>query len=207
MLTLLHNVLDWAPLGVPASLFVITLVIFFHELGHFLVARACGVAVEIFSIGFGREIAGWTDKTGTRWKISWLPFGGYVKFLGDENAASVPDRAAIQQMSEEKRKDALQLKPLHQRALVVLAGPAANFIRRLSCSASCSPVSGQRGFPPMWVRCRRIRPPPRPGSSRATRSPPSTASPCNCGSGNCRASSSPARARRSRCRSCARGTL
>ena len=131
MPTFLHQLFAWAPLGVPAFVFVVTLVVFFHELGHFLVARACGVAVETFSIGFGSEIFGWTDKKGTRWKISWLPFGGYVKFLGDENVASTPDRAALEQMSEAKRKDTLQLKPLWQRSLVVAAGPVANFILAL----------------------------------------------------------------------------
>ena len=128
MPTFLHQLFAWAPLGVPAFLFVITFVVFFHELGHFLVARACGVAVKTFSLGFGSEIVGWTDKKGTRWRISWIPLGGYVMFLGDENAASMPDRAALEQMSEEKRKDTIQFKPLWQRALVVVAGPMANFV-------------------------------------------------------------------------------
>ena len=83
---------SWTPLGLPAFLFVITLVVFFHELGHFLVARAFGVKVDVFSVGFGKEIFGRTDKHGTRWKVSWLPIGGYVKFAGDANAASAPDR-------------------------------------------------------------------------------------------------------------------
>ena len=73
MLDALHSLVAWTPLGLPAFLFVITLVVFFHELGHFLVARACGVKVDVFSVGFGREIVGWTDKRGTRWKVSWLP--------------------------------------------------------------------------------------------------------------------------------------
>ncbi|MGA7714275.1 MAG: RIP metalloprotease RseP [Rhizomicrobium sp.] len=128
MPTFLHQLFAWAPLGVPAFLFVITFVVFFHELGHFLVARACGVAVKTFSLGFGSEIVGWTDKKGTRWRISWIPLGGYVMFLGDENAASMPDRSALEQMSEETRKDTIQFKPLWQRALVVVAGPAANFV-------------------------------------------------------------------------------
>lgn len=94
MLDALRSLVLWTPLGLPAFLFVITLVVFFHELGHFLVARACGVKVDVFSVGFGREIFGWTDKSGTRWKVSWLPVGGYVKFAGDANAASIPDRTA-----------------------------------------------------------------------------------------------------------------
>ena len=73
-------------------LFVLTIVVFFHELGHFLVARWCGVRVQVFSIGFGRELFGFNDRHGTRWKLAAIPLGGYVKFLGDENAASVPDR-------------------------------------------------------------------------------------------------------------------
>src|SRR5438105_9032889 len=80
-------------------LFVLTVVVFVHELGHFLVARWCGVRVMVFSIGFGRELVGVTDRYGTRWKISAIPLGGYVKFFGDENAASVPDRDRIDSMS------------------------------------------------------------------------------------------------------------
>jgi regulator of sigma E protease len=128
MLTFLRDLYDWAPLGIPAFIFVITLVVFFHELGHFLIARACGVAIETFSIGFGGELFGWTDKKGTRWKVSWLPLGGYVKFMGDENAASAPDRERIAQMTEDEKQSAFPLKPLWQRMLVVAAGPAANFV-------------------------------------------------------------------------------
>jgi regulator of sigma E protease len=128
MLSVFHDLFAWAPVGLPAFVFLITLVVFFHELGHFLVARACGVGIETFSIGFGREVFGWTDRKGTRWKISWLPLGGYVKFLGDENAASTPDRERIARMDAAERSNAFPLKPLYQRALVVLAGPVANFL-------------------------------------------------------------------------------
>jgi regulator of sigma E protease len=128
MFEALHNLAIWTPLGLPAFLFVITLVVFFHELGHFLVARACGVKVDVFSVGFGKEIFGWTDKTGTRWKVSWLPIGGYVKFAGDANAASAPDRAAEMRMSAAERATTLMFKPVWQRALVAVAGPVANFI-------------------------------------------------------------------------------
>src|ERR1700685_1822358 len=82
-------------------LFVLTIVVFFHELGHFLVARLCGIKVLTFSIGFGPEIVGFYDRYGTRWKISAVPLGGYVKFLGDENAASKPDREAATSMTED----------------------------------------------------------------------------------------------------------
>ncbi|RAV74367.1 RIP metalloprotease RseP, partial [Aerococcus loyolae] len=84
-------------------LFVLTVVVFFHEMGHFLVARLCGVKVDTFSIGFGREITGWTDRHGTRWKICWVPLGGYVKFVGDESAASTPDRRRLAAIPEEER--------------------------------------------------------------------------------------------------------
>src|SRR4029450_13744677 len=88
-------------------LFVLTLVVFFHELGHFLVARWCGVRVMVFSIGFGPELYGFDDTHGTRWKISAIPLGGYVKFFGDENAASVPDQQALAAMSESEGRHRL----------------------------------------------------------------------------------------------------
>jgi regulator of sigma E protease len=108
--------------------FVITAVVFFHELGHYSVARLFGVRVETFSLGFGREIVGRTDKHGTRWKIGWLPVGGYVRFFGDADAASRPDREAAESMSVSERKVSLQHKPIYQRALIVAAGPFANFL-------------------------------------------------------------------------------
>lgn len=128
MLTMIHDLVAWAPLGIPAFIVVIGLVVFFHELGHFLAARACGVGVKIFSIGFGPEIFGWNDRHGTRWKLSWLPLGGYVMFEGDANAASTPDAEAVAAMTPEERARALPLKPLWQRMIVVAAGPIANFI-------------------------------------------------------------------------------
>ena len=82
-----------------AFLFVLTVVIFVHELGHFLVARWCGVKVKTFSIGFGKEIFGFFDRYGTRWRLAWIPLGGYVKFMDDENGASVPSRDALQRMT------------------------------------------------------------------------------------------------------------
>jgi regulator of sigma E protease len=100
--------------------------VFFHELGHYLVARLFKVPAEIFSIGFGRELFGWTDKQGTRWKVSLLPLGGYVKFVGDMGPASAP--AAEQEIPEELRDRAFQFRPVWQRFLIVLAGPVANFI-------------------------------------------------------------------------------
>ena len=108
-------------------LFVLTIVVFFHELGHFLMARWCGIKVLVFSIGFGPEIAGFNDRYGTRWKISAVPLGGYVKFFGDENAASVPDLTAAAAMNEADKKDSFHVPTGRSRALVVAAGPIANF--------------------------------------------------------------------------------
>ena len=109
-------------------LFVLTIVVFFHELGHFLVARWCGVRVLVFSIGFGPEIVGFNDRHGTRWKIAAIPLGGYVKFFGDENAASVPDAEQLAAMTEPQRRDSFFHKSVGARAAVVAAGPIANFI-------------------------------------------------------------------------------
>src|SRR3954466_7811800 len=85
-------------------LFVLTVVVFFHELGHFLVARWCGVRVLVFSLGFGPEIVGFNDGHGTRWKLSAIPLGGYVKFFGDDSAASTPDQASLATMNEDERR-------------------------------------------------------------------------------------------------------
>jgi regulator of sigma E protease len=100
--------------------------VFFHELGHYLVARWFKVRAETFSIGFGHEIFGWTDRLGTRWKVGWLPLGGYVKFVGDMNPASVP--SPEEEIAPEVREGAFQLRPVWQRFLIVLAGPMANFL-------------------------------------------------------------------------------
>jgi regulator of sigma E protease len=104
--------------------------VFFHELGHYLAARLFGIKSEVFSIGFGPEIAGWTDKQGTRWKLSWIPLGGYVRFAGDMNPASQPDPAWLA-LPPAERARTFQAKPLWQRATVVLAGPATNFFLAL----------------------------------------------------------------------------
>jgi len=130
-------------------LFVLTIVVFFHELGHFAVARWCNVKVDAFSVGFGRELFGRTDKKGTRWKLCWIPLGGYVKFAGDENAASVPNRELIAQMSEEERKTAFIAKPVWQRAAVVAAGPIANFILAILIFAALFISFGKQGLRPV----------------------------------------------------------
>jgi regulator of sigma E protease len=109
-------------------LFVLTLVVFFHELGHFLIARLCGVRVLVFSIGFGPELLGFTDRHGTRWKLAAIPLGGYVKFFGDENAASVPDMAAAAAMPASERQHSFFHQNVGRRAAIVAAGPLANFL-------------------------------------------------------------------------------
>ncbi len=106
-------------------LVAITVIVFVHEYGHFQVARWCGVKVEAFSIGFGREIFGWFDKHGTRWKVCWLPLGGYVRFEGDANAASMPGEVAA---DAPRSAGNFHSKAIWQRALIVAAGPIANFI-------------------------------------------------------------------------------
>jgi regulator of sigma E protease len=109
-------------------LFVLTVVVFVHELGHFLVARWCRVKVKAFSIGFGKEIWSRLDRHGTRWRIAWVPLGGYVKFVDDENGASMPSRVALERLSPSDRSAAFQTKPLWQKTAVVAAGPIANFL-------------------------------------------------------------------------------
>lgn len=109
-------------------LFVLTIVVFFHELGHFWVARRCGVKIEAFSIGFGPELFGFNDRHGTRWKLSAVPLGGYVRFHGDESAASTPDTAALAKMDEAEKRVAFFHQPVSKRAAIVAAGPIANFI-------------------------------------------------------------------------------
>jgi regulator of sigma E protease len=121
--------------------------VLFHELGHYWVARLFGVGAEQFSIGFGREIAGWTDKRGTRWKIGWLPLGGYVRFVGDMNPASQPDPDV--ELAPEVRSGAFHLRPWWQRFLIVLAGPAANFVLAIAIFAVFFLVYGMPNTPPV----------------------------------------------------------
>src|SRR5689334_18841410 len=125
-------------------LFVLTIVVFFHELGHFLMARLCGIRVLVFSIGFGPEIAGFNDRYGTRWKISAVPLGGYVKFFGDDNAASVPDQSAAAVMSDAERKDSFMFQPVRSRAAVVAAGPIANFVLAIAIFAAIFMTVGKQ---------------------------------------------------------------
>ncbi|MCL6740303.1 RIP metalloprotease RseP [Sphingomonas sp. RB56-2] len=115
--------------------------VLFHELGHYWVARWLGVGAEQFSIGFGREVAGWTDKRGTRWKIGWLPLGGYVRFVGDMNAASQPGETS--KLPPEIRAKSFHLRPWWHRFLIVLAGPVANFILAIAIFAAFFAVFGE----------------------------------------------------------------
>ena len=110
---------------VVAFLCAIGPLVIIHELGHYWVARWFGIGAETFSIGFGRKIAGWTDKRGTLWKIGWLPLGGYVRFVGDEDAVS--SAADQSNLSDSDRTRSFHLRPVYQRFLVVLAGPLSNF--------------------------------------------------------------------------------
>lgn len=112
-------------LTIIAFLGAIGPLVFIHEMGHYLVGRWCGIKAEAFSIGFGREVVGWTDRRGTRWKVAWLPLGGYVRFAGDMNAVGEPDPAWLALPAEERERT-FQAKPLWKRALVVAAGPFVN---------------------------------------------------------------------------------
>jgi regulator of sigma E protease len=122
--TLSHGLIGY----IVPFLFVLTIVVFFHELGHFLVGRWAGVKILTFSVGFGPELAGFNDRHGTRWKLSAIPLGGYVKFFGDESEASTPSNAALASMTAEERGGSFHHKRVGPRAAIVAAGPIANFI-------------------------------------------------------------------------------
>jgi len=149
MLNVLQGFANWSVYGVPAFLFLITVVVFFHELGHFSVARLFGVRIETFSIGFGPAIVKWKDRKGTQWKISWIPLGGYVKFFGDADGASTPDREAAASMSAADRAVAFPFKPLWQRALIVAAGPVANLVLAVAIFMGIFMFYGYAVVPPV----------------------------------------------------------
>ena len=129
--------------ALPPFLLVLTIVVFFHELGHYLVARWCGIKAETFSIGFGPELIGRNDRHGTRWRLSLIPLGGYVKFLGDENAASLPSGSQAPALSEAERAQAFPTAALWRRAATVAAGPIANFILAIVIFAVMFGVNGR----------------------------------------------------------------
>jgi regulator of sigma E protease len=143
------NVLSSGVLGMLiAFLFVLTVVVFFHELGHFLIARWHGVKVLVFSIGFGPELFGFDDRHGTRWKLSAVPLGGYVKFFGDENAASVPDQTALARMSADERRQSFIDQRVGPRAAIVVAGPVANFLLAIAIFAGLFMLYGKPSTSP-----------------------------------------------------------
>lgn len=123
---------------------VLTIVVFFHELGHFLIARRCGVKILTFSIGFGPELFGFNDRYGTRWKISSIPLGGYVKFFGDDNVASAPNQDASARMSEAEKADSFVFQSVGRRAAIVVAGPLANFVLAVVIFASVFALFGRQ---------------------------------------------------------------
>jgi regulator of sigma E protease len=129
-------------------IFVLAIVIFVHEMGHFLVGRWCGVGVDAFSIGFGPEMFGWTDRQGTRWKVSVIPLGGYVKFTGDLNVSSAPDPDELSQMDEATRSLSFHHKSVGRRAMIVAAGPAANFILAILIFAGLAYFNGKQVLEP-----------------------------------------------------------
>lgn len=129
--------------ALPPFLLVLTIVVFFHELGHYLVGRWCGIKADVFSIGFGPELVGRTDRNGTRWKLSLIPLGGYVKFRGDENATSLPTGSGGQALSEADRAGSFLGAALWRRAATVAAGPVANFILAIAIFAVLFGVNGR----------------------------------------------------------------
>src|ERR1700761_1307830 len=123
MIAFVHHGLDY----IVPFLFILTVLVFVHEFGHFFVARRNGVRVDVFSIGFGPELFGWWDRAGTRWKFSAVPLGGYVKMFGDSDARSTVPLERVGQMTEAEREISFPGKRLGQRAAIVAAGPIANF--------------------------------------------------------------------------------
>ena len=139
---MLQHILSLAPHYALPFIIVISVVVFVHEFGHYWVARRCGVKIEAFSIGFGKEIFGWTDKHGTRWKVSWLPLGGYVKMFGDADASSRPDDA-VKAMTDDEKKVAFFHQSVNKRIAIVFAGPATNYLFAILALAFLFMVEGQ----------------------------------------------------------------
>jgi regulator of sigma E protease len=155
----IHNISWIGGLGLPAFLFVVTLVVFFHELGHFLAARLFGIAVETFSIGFGHEIVGFTDRKGTRWKISWIPLGGYVRFFGDADASSRPDRQAIEaararRLERAKPREEVRLAPVDHRVAAAAAAGGGGAIADVHSTvpAAADRTAGMLHVKPLYQR-------------------------------------------------------
>ena len=134
-------------------LFVLTVVVFFHELGHYLVGRWCGIGAKVFSVGFGPELVGFTDRRGTRWRLSAIPLGGYVKFVGDMNAASA-SAAPDETLSDAEMAQAFHTKPVWKRAATVFAGPAANFLLAIVIFAAVAFAFGRQIADPVVAEVR-----------------------------------------------------
>lgn len=149
-----------ALLSIVPFLLVLTFIVTVHELGHFLVARAFGVKIDRFSIGFGKTIVARTDRRGTEWRLAWLPLGGYVKFSGDLDASSVPDQAGLAELRQRviaengsgAERDYFHFKPIWQRALIVAAGPAANFLLAIVLFTILFSVVGEQIVAPRVAR-------------------------------------------------------
>jgi regulator of sigma E protease len=149
--TLMHILIG----NIIPFIFVLGIVVFVHEFGHFIVGRWCGVGVWTFSLGFGPELFGFNDRKGTRWRIAAVPLGGYVKFYGDQNAAGLPDEVALAKMSPEMRRQSLPTQPIWARALIVAAGPAANFILAIAIFSATAYFYGKQTLTP---RIERVEP-------------------------------------------------
>lgn len=149
-----------ALLYIVPFLLVLTFIVTIHELGHFLVARAFGVKIDRFSVGFGKTIVARTDRRGTEWRLAWLPLGGYVKFSGDLDASSVPDQAGLAELKQRviaengagAERDYFHFKPIWQRALIVAAGPAANFLLSMVLFTLLFSVIGEQVAAPRVAR-------------------------------------------------------
>src|SRR5271165_765006 len=139
MIAFVHHGLSY----IVPFLFVLTVLVFVHEFGHFFVARRNGVRVDVFSIGFGPELFGWLDRAGTRWKVSAIPLGGYIKMFGDADASSALPTARLAAMTPREREESFHYKRLGQRAAIVAAGPAANFVFAIAALALLFMTFGQ----------------------------------------------------------------
>jgi regulator of sigma E protease len=135
-------------------LFVLLVVVFVHEMGHYLVGRWCGIGVTAFSIGFGPELLGYTARNGTRWKLCAVPLGGYVKFVGDMNATSTPDAEEANRLSAEERRVAFHTQPVWKRALTVFAGPMFNFLLTIAVFAVMFSIYGRSVLDPTVAEVR-----------------------------------------------------
>src|SRR5579864_998449 len=143
----MHSIASLFTTYLPYFILVLTLLVFVHEFGHYWVGRRFGIHAEVFSIGFGPELIGWTDRNGTRWKISAIPLGGFVKFLGDNDASSATP--STEALSSDQQKRAFFTQPLYARAAVVLGGPAANLLFAVLLLTGVFYVAGEPYSPPV----------------------------------------------------------